>query len=201
MANELFRYAVTTACFLGCARCNTQCVGRRHGRQSILFFISLIHLRTSPQKPLAGRTYSTMTAGPTGSRSIRVQAKGKGKGKGKGSLLQRSTNHSSWQCGQNKFRSRRRNQPGESGSNHNKVPCKTNVSRKRTKGLRPLGDKQLHSKLKQESKRGTISTNIICFYDTVRESCHVWESEKTCKKDLSILNRTEASAEQTAKRH
>ena len=70
--------------------------------------------------------------------------------------------------------------------------------RPRTKGLRPLGDKQLHSKLKQESKRGTISTNIICFYDTVRESCYVWEFEETCKKDLSIMNRPEASAEQTA---
>ena len=120
---------MTTACFLGCARCNTQCVGRRHGRQRTLFFISLIHLRTSPQKTLAGRTYSTMTAGPTGSRSIRVQAKGKGKGKGKGSLLQRSTNHSSWQCCQNEFPSRRRNPPGGSGSNYDKVPCKKMCTR------------------------------------------------------------------------
>ena len=33
-------------------------------------------------------------------------------------------NHPSWQCCQNKFRFRRRNPPAESGSNHDKVPCK-----------------------------------------------------------------------------
>ena len=80
LLNELFRYAMTTACFLGyvytsnwfpqkqqCARCNTQCVARADAHMrctkgggmggNAVFFVGLVHLRTRPQKTLAGRTY------------------------------------------------------------------------------------------------------------------------------------------------